>query len=66
VRSNSATAGVVGYNVQTAVDIEHHLIVAYEVNNVGSDRSQLSNMAMNARTAMDTKELTVLADRGHF
>jgi len=42
MRSNSATAGVVGYNVQTAVDIEHHLIVTHEVNNVGSDRSQLS------------------------
>jgi BMFP domain-containing protein YqiC len=66
MRSNSATAGVVGYNVQTAVDIEHHLIVTHEVNNVGSDRSQLSNMAMKARTAMDTKELTALADRGYF
>ena len=33
--------GIVGYNVQTAVDTENHLIVAHEVTNVGSDRRQL-------------------------
>ena len=37
--------GIVGYNVQSAVDTEHHLIVAHEVTNIGPDRSQLSNMA---------------------
>jgi hypothetical protein len=34
-------SGVVGYNVQVAVDTEHHLIVTHEVTNVGSDRSEL-------------------------
>jgi transposase len=58
--------GIVGYNVQTAVDTKHHLIVAHEVTNIGIDRSQLSSMAKQAREAMGTSELTVVADRGYF
>jgi hypothetical protein len=58
--------GVVGYNVQTAVDAKHHLIVAHEVSNVGHDRSQLANMAQQAKKAIDTKELKAVADRGYF
>jgi len=58
--------GVVGYNVQTAVDAQHHLIVAHEVTNVGSDREQLTPMAKLARTAMGADELTAIADRGYF
>jgi hypothetical protein len=38
-------SGVVGYNVQVAVDTEHHLIITHEVSNVGTDRSQLSSVA---------------------
>ena len=48
---NSRGSGIVGYNVQTAVDADHHLIVAHEVSNVGSDRGQLSNMAQRSREA---------------
>jgi len=58
--------GMVGYNVQTAVDTKHHLIVAHEVTNIGNDRNQLTNMAKQARAAMHTKDLTVVADRGYF
>lgn len=58
--------GMVGYNVQTAVDAEHHLIVAHEVTNVGHDRSQLSSMAKSARDATASEDLTVVADRGYF
>jgi BMFP domain-containing protein YqiC len=58
--------GIVGYNVQTAVDVEHHLIVAHEVTNVGHDRTQLVPMALRAQEAMGNEEITVLADRGYF
>jgi len=58
--------GIVGYNVQTAVDAKHHLIVAHEVTNDGSDRGQLTAMAIKAREAMETQELTAVADRGYF
>jgi len=59
-------SGVVGYNVQTAVDTTHHLIVAHEVTNVGSDRSQLANMAKQAKATLETESLDVVADRGYF
>jgi transposase len=58
--------GIVGYNVQTAVDTKHHLIVAHEVTNVGHDRNQLANMAEQAKTAIGVDELTTIADRGYF
>jgi transposase len=58
--------GVVGYNVQTAVDAQHHLIVAHEVTNVGNDRGQLTAMAKQAQSAMGREELEVLADRGYY
>ncbi|WP_085718571.1 IS1182 family transposase [Pseudomonas sp. B28(2017)] len=58
--------GIVGYNVQTAVDTQNHLIVAHEVTNYGSDRDQLSSMAKQARDAMASEALVVVADRGYF
>jgi transposase len=59
-------SGVVGYNVQVAVDTEHHLIIAHEVTNSGSDRSQLANMAKQAKAVLQTEELAAVADRGYF
>lgn len=59
-------SGMVGYNVQSAVDIKHHLIVAHEVTNVGTDRAQLSSIAKLAKTALKTDKLSVVADRGYF
>lgn len=58
--------GIVGYNVQTAVEAKHHLIVAHEVTNTGTDRDQLCSMATQARTAMGVEDLTAIADRGYF
>jgi transposase len=59
-------SGMVGYNVQAAVDAQHHLIVAHEVTNVGNDRAQLANMAGQAKAAIGAATLDVLADRGYF
>jgi transposase len=58
--------GIVGYNVQVAVEPGNHLIVAHELTNVGTDRDQLSSMAELARTEIGCKKLTVIADRGYF
>lgn len=58
--------GIVGYNVQTAVDTQHHLIVAHEVTNSGSDRDQLRSIAKQAREAIGAETLSVVADRGYF
>ena len=63
--SGKGTA-TVGYNVQIAVDAEHHLIVAHEVINQGYDRHQLAPMASKAQQATGCEQLTALADRGYF
>src|ERR1700720_4616788 len=62
----SRDGGIVGYNVQTAVDAKNPLIVAHEVITAGIDREQLTPMAEQARAAMGIDELTVVADRGYF
>jgi hypothetical protein len=64
--SRTDPRGVVGYNVQAALDTRHHLIVAHEVPNRGSDRHHLATMANQAQTAMGAEALTVLADRGYY
>ena len=59
-------SGVVGYNVQVAVEAAHHLIVAHEVTNVGTDVSQLAPMAQLTKAVLKTDRLEVVADRGYF
>jgi transposase len=59
-------SGVVGYNVQVAVDTAHHLIITHEVTNVGTDRSQLSSVAKEAKAALGVENLDAVADRGYF
>jgi len=59
-------SGVVGYNVQVAVDTDHHLIVTHEVTNVGSDRVQLASIASQAKEVLGANELEAVADRGYF
>jgi transposase len=59
-------SGVVGYNVQAAVESDHHLIVAHDVIQSGSDRASLAPMAEKAKDALGMDELDVVADRGYF
>src|SRR5271163_4058627 len=59
-------SGVVGYNVQIAVEANHHLIVTHEVTNDGTDRSQLSHVANETKTALGVEKLDAVADRGYF
>src|SRR5690349_19826617 len=59
-------SGVVGYNVQVAVDTEHHLIITHEVTNDGSDRAQLANIASQAKEVLGVDEREAVADRGYY
>src|ERR687887_1347218 len=59
-------SGVVGYNVQVAVDTKHHLIVTHEVTNDGSDRAQLANIANEAKAVLQTDKLEAVTDRGYY
>jgi transposase len=59
-------SGVVGYNVQVAVDTANHLIITHEVTNVGTDRSQLSAVAKQAKATLEAENLDAVADRGYF
>src|SRR3989440_4959935 len=66
IATSGRGSGVVGYNVQVAVDTEHHLIVAHEVTNVGNDTSQLSHIGKQAKAVLEADKLEVVADRGYF
>jgi len=64
--ATSTKAGMVGYNVQTVVDTEHHLIVAHEVTNIVSDKVLLTKMTEQGQSAIGRKDIKVFADRGYF
>jgi transposase len=56
----------VGYNVQTAVDAKHSLIVDTQVTNTTSDLGALGIMAIKAQEALGAKNLSVVADKGYY
>jgi len=59
-------SGTVGYNVQVAVDCEHHLVVTHDVTNLGNDNAQLARMSKKAKATLEREKLDVVADRGYF
>ena len=59
-------SGVVGYNVEVAVDTEHHRDTTHEVTNDGTDRAQLANIACQAKKVLGVDELEAVADRGYY
>ena len=59
-------SGVVGYNVQVAVETENHVIITHEVTNSGSDRAQLARVGQAAKAVMQVDTLEAVADRGYF
>ncbi len=63
---NARGSGIVGYNVQAAVEAGHHLVVAHDVVMTGSDRAQLSAMARAAQEATGASSVEVAADRGYY
>jgi transposase len=66
-RAMALTArGEVSYNVQTAVDSKHHLMVQQEVTNEPLDNHQLFTMAQKTRQILDQNELHVVADMGYY
>ncbi|HXJ71734.1 MAG TPA: IS1182 family transposase [Candidatus Dormibacteraeota bacterium] len=55
----------IGYNVQTAVDAKHGLIVAEQVVQAANDRGQLGAMAVAAQEALGVEKLQAVADKGY-
>ena len=66
MRTSGKGTGIVGYNVQSAVDDKHHLIVSHEVTNRGNDRDQLTCMSVKAKEATGIESPEVYADRGYY
>lgn len=65
-RMRSGREGIiVGYNIQTAVDVDTGIIVHYDVNSEGNDFNQLAPMAENTKEMLERDELEVIADTGY-
>jgi transposase len=63
---SAAKGSVVGYNVQSAVDGAHHLIVHIEATNHGNDLGQFTNMAVKAKEELQVETLIGVADGGYY
>lgn len=61
----SGQGNVVGYNLQTAVDAAHGLIVHHTVCQDANDNRQLLPMAVQTKEILEQDHLTVVADAGY-
>jgi transposase len=66
MKKSTSAEPLVGYNVQSAVDAQHHLIVEIEATTQGNDFGQLNAIAQSAREQLGTPELSVVADGGYY
>ena len=53
------------YNIQSAVDTKHHLIVYHDVTNT-NDRGELARVTKLTQQALNRTDITVLADKGYY
>ena len=64
--SKKGSGTIAGYNVQTAVDAKHKLIVTGEVTQDGNDERQLAPMALAAKAELGVERLATVQDQGYF
>lgn len=58
--------GEVSYNVQVAVDSQHHVMVEQEVTNEVLDNCQLLATAESAKAILRQDQLNVVTDKGYY
>ena len=63
---NSRGGVEVSYNVQSAADAKHSIVVAYEVSTNPSDQHQLGYMVKKVKRVLKLKRFTALADKGYY
>ena len=63
--SNNNNTVDISYNIQTAVDAKHKLIIDYKVINQPNDQGQLAVMGRRVKKILG-KTFTLLADKGYY
>jgi len=55
----------VSYNVQTAVDAKHKLVIEFDVTNNANDMNQITPMAEKIKDILEVEQIAVTADKGY-
>lgn len=64
--TNNSNGVEASYNIQTAVDSKHKLIVDFETSQNPNDLGELSDMSLKAKEVLEVENLEVLADKGYY